>query len=134
MLAIGAVDEHYGKWNRAGYSNHGPWVDATARGSNLQSTFASAKTKVALGATTSPFDPTIAFKGWAAWDGTSFATPIAAAMIARTMSRNGLTVARDRADAAAGDGAGGAAARLPERRPARRDGRQARALVSSWRG
>jgi hypothetical protein len=91
VLAIGAVDERFGKWSRAWYSNHGPWVDATARGSNLQSTFATAKTKVALGATTSPSDPTIAFRGWATWDGTSFATPIAAAMIARTMTRNGLT-------------------------------------------
>ena len=35
-------------------------------------------------------DPTIAFGGWATWDGTSFATPIAAAMIARTMSRSGV--------------------------------------------
>jgi hypothetical protein len=90
VLAVGAVDERFGKWSRAWYSNHGPWVDATARGSNLESTFASAKTKVALGSTTSPSDPTIAFRGWAAWDGTSFATPIAAAMIARTMTRNGL--------------------------------------------
>ncbi len=43
-----------GKWSRAGYSNHGPWVDATARGSNLQSTFTRAKTKVAQGSTISP--------------------------------------------------------------------------------
>ncbi len=91
VLAIGAVEERFAKWTRAPYSNHGPWVDAVARGSNLQSTFAREKTKVAVGSTTSPTDPTIAFRGWAEWDGTSFATPIAAAMIARTMSRNSLT-------------------------------------------
>ncbi len=90
VLAVGAVENDGSTWWRAGYSNHGPWVDVAARGSNLESTFAREKTKVALGATTSPFDPTIAFKGWAAWDGTSFATPIAAAMIARTMTRSGL--------------------------------------------
>jgi hypothetical protein len=93
VLATGAVEERDGKWSRASYSNHGPWVDVTARGSNLQSTFAREKTKVAQGSTDSPADPTIAFGGWAAWDGTSFATPIAAAVLARTMSRNGLTSA-----------------------------------------
>ena len=55
---------------------------------NLQSTFAREKTKVEGGSA-------IAFDGWAAWDGTSFATPIAAAMIARTMSRNGITTAAE---------------------------------------
>ena len=34
-------------------------------------------------------------RGWAEWDGTSFATPIAAAMIARTMSRYRLGAAED---------------------------------------
>jgi hypothetical protein len=95
VLAVGAVEQRGGKWTRAGYSNHGRWVDATARGSNLQSTFTREKTKVAQGSTTSPADPTIAFGGWAAWDGTSFATPIAAAVLARTMSRNGLASAAE---------------------------------------
>ncbi len=95
VLAIGAVERHSGMWSRAPYSNHGTWVDAIARGSNLQSTFTRAKTKVAQGAATSPSDPTIAFDGWASWDGTSFATPIAAALLARTMSREGIPVAAD---------------------------------------
>jgi hypothetical protein len=90
VLGVGAVEGGEGKWARAPYSNHGRWVDATARGSNLQSTFTRAKTLLALGSAPSPADPTIAFDGWARWDGTSFATPIAAAMIARTMTRAGL--------------------------------------------
>ncbi|WP_245972040.1 S8 family peptidase [Solirubrobacter pauli] len=90
VLGVGAVEGGEGKWARAPYSNSGRWVDATARGSQLQSTFTRAKTLLALGTSPSPLDPTIAFDGWATWDGTSFATPIASAMIARTMSRAGL--------------------------------------------
>jgi hypothetical protein len=89
VLAVGAV-ENAGKWSRASYSNYGPWVDAIARGSNIQSTFARAKTMVAQGLIADPADPVTSFDGWASWDGTSFATPIAAAMIARTMTRGGL--------------------------------------------
>ena len=96
VLAVGAVEtKGDGNWNRADYSNYGPWVDATARGTNLQSTFAYGKTKQALGPTISRMDPTITFVGWAAWDGTSFATPITAAMIARAMSRKGLPVSSE---------------------------------------
>ena len=95
VLAVGAVENQGGKWSRASYSNHGWWVDVTARGTNLQSTFARETTHVAQGLTTSPTDPVISFSGWAAWDGTSFATPIAAAMIARTMTRAGLASARE---------------------------------------
>ena len=54
VVAVGAVEEDGGKWWRADYSNHGAWVDAAARGSNLQSTFTRLKTKVAQGATISP--------------------------------------------------------------------------------
>ena len=88
VLGVGSVEQKAGVWSRAPYSNYGWWVDAAARGTNLQSTFAREKTKVEGG-------PAIAFDGWAAWDGTSFATPIAAAMIARTMSRNGITTAAE---------------------------------------
>jgi hypothetical protein len=96
VLAVGAVEtKGDGNWNRADYSNYGPWVDTTARGTNLQSTFAYGNTKMALGPTISRWDPTITFNGWAAWDGTSFATPITAAMIARTMSRKNLPVSSE---------------------------------------
>ena len=95
VLAVGAVEERSGKWSRASFSNYGWWVDAAARGVNLASTFTREKTKCAQGTTPAPTDPTIAFDGWAAWDGTSFASPITAAVVARTMSRDGLATAAD---------------------------------------
>jgi hypothetical protein len=96
VLATGAVEQRKGGgWQRASWSNYGWWVDAAARGVNLASTFTREKTKVAQGPAVSPADPTIVFDGWAAWDGTSFAAPIAAAVVARTMSRNGLATAAD---------------------------------------
>jgi hypothetical protein len=98
VLAVGALEEKGGHWSRADFSNHGWWVDATARGVSLQSTFARGKTKVAQGPAPAATDPTIAFDGWAGWDGTSFASPITAAVLARTMSRNGLATAEDAKD------------------------------------
>ena len=98
VLAAGAVEQRSGHWHRAPFSNHGYWVDATARGVALESTFAHAKTKVAQGSTPAPTDPTIAFNGWACWDGTSFSAPITAGMLARTMTRNGLATAEEAKD------------------------------------
>jgi subtilisin family serine protease len=99
VLAVGAVEERRGTWRRASFSNHGWWVDAAARGVNLESTFKADKTKQAQGPAPEPAtDPTIAFDGWAAWDGTSFATPITAAVLARLMSRNAIAVAEDAKD------------------------------------
>jgi hypothetical protein len=95
VVAVGAVDAKDGHWRKADFSNYGWWVDAAARGVNLQSTFGKGKTKAAQGDMPDPADPTIVFQGWAAWDGTSFAAPITAAMLARTMSRNGFTTAAE---------------------------------------
>jgi subtilase family protein len=90
VLAVGAVENLGGKWGAADYSNFGDWVDATARGTNLQSTFGSGRTRVASGLVPSRLDPIVTFRGWSAWDGTSFSTPITAALIAREMSRERL--------------------------------------------
>ena len=95
VLAVGAVDKKDSNWFKADFSNYGWWVDAAARGVNLASTFSKGKTKVAQGDKPDPTDPTITFGGWAAWDGTSFASPITAAVLARTMSRNGFATAAD---------------------------------------
>jgi hypothetical protein len=95
VVAAGAVDEKDGHWTKADFSNFGWWVDAAARGVNLQSTFNKGKSKAATGSKPDPADPWITFDGWAAWDGTSFASPITAAMLARTMSRNGFATAAE---------------------------------------
>src|SRR4051794_23369823 len=84
VLGVGAAEQKGGVWHRASFSDYGWWVDAVARGVALQSTFARGKTKQAVGSTIAPGDPTITFDGWAEWDGTSFASPITAAMLART--------------------------------------------------
>ncbi len=98
VVSVGAVEDKEGLWAPASYSNQGAWVDLVARGSNLQSTFAHETTKVAQGPVIDPInDPSVSFDGWAEWDGTSFSTPIAAAMIARTMTRTGLYHAPDAA-------------------------------------
>ena len=99
VLAVGAVHQKGPQWLKADFSNHGWWVDAAARGVNLESTFAKGKTKAAAGDTPQPAtDPTWTFEGWAAWDGTSFAAPITAGVLARTMSRNGFSAAEDAKD------------------------------------
>mgnify|MGYP001180880013 CR=1 FL=1 len=97
-LSVGAVEDGETGFTAAPYSNFGAWVDLVARGSNLESAFAYETTLVAQGAFADPFtDPAVTFEGWAEWDGTSFATPIAAAMVARTMSRAGIGSAADAA-------------------------------------
>jgi subtilisin family serine protease len=98
VLAVGAVEQKNTQWLKADFSNYGYWVDAAARGVNLESTFNKAKTKAAQGDKPDPSDPTLTFDGWAAWDGTSFASPITAGVLARTMSRNGFATAEDAKD------------------------------------
>jgi subtilase family protein len=95
VVAAGAVDSKDGHWSKADFSNYGWWVDTAARGVNLQSTFNKGKSREATGSKPDPNDPWITFNGWAAWDGTSFASPITAAMLARTMSRNGFATAAE---------------------------------------
>ncbi|MBE2315895.1 S8/S53 family peptidase [Solirubrobacter sp. CPCC 204708] len=95
VVSVGAIEDREGVFAPASFSNYGDWVDLVARGAGLQSTFARETTKVATGPTPSKSDPSITFEGWAEWDGTSFSTPIAAAMIARTMTRAGLLSAAD---------------------------------------
>jgi subtilisin family serine protease len=100
VIGVGAMERPRGSWKRAGFSNFGAWVDVTACGVDLHSTFWFGSTKThdsaSGGAPGVPnaADGSIDLHGWAAWDGTSFSAPIVAAVIARLMSRNQMTAAQ----------------------------------------
>ena len=132
VLAVGAVEEDAGSWWRASYSNHGPWVDVTARGTNLQSTFTREETLVAQGATPAPAtDPTISFDGWAAW-GRHVLDPHrrAGQGFPPTMTRYSIAAAVD-AEPTLLTTASPAPAEFPERGAARRARGNARAVLAA---
>lgn len=93
VVAVGALDTDGA---RACFSNHGWWVDACAPGTDLDGTFLEWKGELAP----YPKDPpkpcdgklppppvgSQHFKGWAKWDGTSFAAPAVAAAIAKRIA------------------------------------------------
>ncbi len=81
VVAVGALDP-YGP---APYSNHGPWVDACAPGSDLVSAFFEFNGQMEMFPMPGSADPDD-FEHWARWTGTSFAAPIVAAALLRQMS------------------------------------------------
>ncbi len=76
VVGVGAVDAD----GRSMFSNFGPWVDASAPGVDVVSTFFTAFDDQ---------DPNGVcvdqYRGWASWSGTSFAAPKVAAAIAQQM-------------------------------------------------
>jgi subtilisin family serine protease len=92
VIAVGAVQrDGSGRWRQACFSNYGPWVDASAPGVNVLSTFLDyegpmiprevlAQCIGRLGGEDRM--PMGRFTGWAHWSGTSFAAPMVAAAIA----------------------------------------------------
>jgi subtilisin family serine protease len=90
VVAVAAVtlDPISGVPVPAGYSNWGGWVDACALG-----TWTSTYVKGVLDlAGTVP----VAFAGFAAWEGTSFAAPYVAGRLAALMSARGISAAQAR--------------------------------------
>jgi subtilisin family serine protease len=85
VIAVAAVDTTGPTLSPASFTNHGDWVDCCAPGVDIRSTYVTGEWRLAEDGQLE------AFQGWACWSGTSFATPIVAAMIARRMQGTGLT-------------------------------------------
>jgi subtilisin family serine protease len=82
VIAVGSVARvRGGPWQRADFSNHGPWVDCCAPGASVPSTFLDTD-----GLADNP-----PFRGWATWSGTSFSAPQVAAAIAALATREGIS-------------------------------------------
>jgi Subtilase family len=106
VIAVGAVQrDASGRWRRACFSNYGPWVDASAPGVNVLSTFLHYEGPMVprevlaqcigrLGGEDRM--PSGRFTGRAYWSGTSFAAPVVAAAIAAAIAegRSGPDAAR----------------------------------------
>ncbi len=80
VVGVAALDCTHKAW----FSNYGPWVDASAPGVDVLSTF---------------FEPAAGYAttGWARWSGTSFSAPKVAAAIAEEQWRSQGTPAEARA-------------------------------------
>ena len=86
VIGVGAV----GPGGPAPFTNYGPWVRACAPGVDLLSSFFEGfNGGEPAGATGDPDD----FAGWAVWSGTSFAAPVVAGALARTITSTGCSAA-----------------------------------------
>jgi subtilisin family serine protease len=69
------------KCARAHFSNWGPWLECATRGEDIVSAYIFWQGSV-------EGEPHEDFRGWARWDGTSFAAPKVSAAIARELAEN----------------------------------------------
>ena len=84
VIAVGAL----GPDGPAPFTNYGPWVDASAPGVDLTSTYFKALPKGLLSPV--PGIDASAFDGWARWSGTSFSVPVVIGALLREMALGGL--------------------------------------------
>jgi hypothetical protein len=85
-----AATEPNGK-AKADFSNWGIWIDCCAPGVDALSTFGYVAAVPQDNATAARGTPATAFKGWAVWNGTCFATPIVTARIASEAAKRNVT-------------------------------------------
>ena len=84
VVAVGALDAD---GEPAEFTNYGSWVDASAPGVDLLSSFLEADgVLVPILGQPDPDD----FDGWAIWSGTSFAAPTLVAVLAKVMLDHGV--------------------------------------------
>jgi hypothetical protein len=101
VLSVGALNPDR-TGTKALFSNEGPWVRAWATGAGVVSTYPTDVRGTAAADHEVPdhgrssFDPDDYTAGFAVWDGTSFAAPLAAAELGRALLQAGDLAAVDR--------------------------------------
>ncbi|KDN20385.1 S8 family serine peptidase [Amycolatopsis rifamycinica] len=101
VISVGALNPDLAG-SKALFSNEGPWVRAWATGAGVVSTYptdvrgTAAADHEVPGFGRSSFDPDDYSAGFAVWDGTSFAAPLAAAELGKALLQSGDLATVDR--------------------------------------
>lgn len=101
VISVGALNPDVGT-SKALFSNEGPWVHCWATGAGVVSTYptdvrgTAAADHEVPGFGRNSFDPDDYSAGFAVWDGTSFAAPLAAAELGKALLQSGDLATVDR--------------------------------------
>lgn len=101
VISVGALNPDVAA-SKALFSNEGPWVRCWATGAGVVSTFpvdvrgTAAADHEVPGLGRASFDPDDYSAGFAVWDGTSFAAPLAAAELGKALLQSGDLATADR--------------------------------------